>query len=707
MSFLDQFRLSPKLLSLPIVLSLSMAGMGYFAQSSLSEVAGETNSLYHDQLLPVNELGTIGESFQRARGNLVEAVYVTDAAERATILARVAERDIEIKKALDAYEPSIKTEEGRRLFADTKASLDEFNRIRAKLLGQIESGDSAAALATWSGEANTARNTVQSNIDKLVEVKLGIAEAQVKDSQEAAANVEKLLLGGTAAVVVLGMLYGVVLARGLAARAQELASLANRVALGETVKVNVDGKDELAEVAQAFQVVVTAQNALAAAATRVAAGDPNVSVKPRGPDDALSHAFVKLIDTTRKLTEDLQELVRAAQRGELSQRGDASRFQGSYAAIVQGINSMLDAIVAPITEAAEVLDRVANRDLTARVTGNYVGEYERIKTSLNGAVTILAESLTQVASASEQVTAAAGQIASSAQAVAQGASEQASALEQTSASLETMSSVTGQNAENASQADGLARTAKTASDQGIQAMSGMNQAMERIRTSAEGTAAIIRDINEIAFQTNLLALNAAVEAARAGDAGRGFAVVAEEVRNLAMRSKEAARKTETLIQESVDLARHGESMSHQVNTNLGEIVSSVSKVSAIVTEIATASSGQARGIHEVNRAVSEMEKVTQQNAANAEEAASAVEELSGQTRELAAMVGRFELGNAGQSKSRTGRAPPVATRAAPKPATNGHSNGHTNGHTNGKIHTNGRAAESVFPLDDDPAFRDF
>ena len=89
-------------------------------------------------------------------------------------------------------------------------------------------------------------------------------------------------------------------------------------------------------------------------------------------------------------------------------------------------------------------------------------------------------------------------------------------------------------------------------------MEQMTGAMGKIKASAEGTSQIIKDINEIAFQTNLLALNAAVEAARAGDAGRGFAVVAEEVRSLALRSKEAANKTEALIRESVKQAVEGE-----------------------------------------------------------------------------------------------------------------------------------------------------
>ena len=79
-----------------------------------------------------------------------------------------------------------------------------------------------------------------------------------------------------------------------------------------------------------------------------------------------------------------------------------------------------------------------------------------------------------------------------------------------------------------------------AADRGSAAMGPMNGTIERIRSAAESTSQIIKDINDIAFQTNLLALNAAVEAARAGEAGRGFAVVAEEVRSLALRAKEAA-----------------------------------------------------------------------------------------------------------------------------------------------------------------------
>jgi len=254
--------------------------------------------------------------------------------------------------------------------------------------------------------------------------------------------------------------------------------------------------------------------------------------------------------------------------------------------------------------------------------------------------------VTQLTDGAEQVASASGQVSSASQSLAEGATEQAAGLQETSSSLEEMASMTKQNADNAQQANLLSSEARNSADTGAEAMSRMNTAIKEIQKSSDETANIIKVIDEIAFQTNLLALNAAVEAARAGEAGKGFAVVAEEVRNLAMRSAEAAKNTADMIQGSVKNAKNGVDIADEVTKVLDEIVTGVGKATDLVSEIAAASQEQAQGIDQVNTAVAQMDKVTQQNAANAEESASASEQLSAQAEtmnemvnELAALVG--------------------------------------------------------------------
>ncbi len=258
----------------------------------------------------------------------------------------------------------------------------------------------------------------------------------------------------------------------------------------------------------------------------------------------------------------------------------------------------------------------------------------------------------------EQVSSAAGQVSSASQSLAEGATEQAAGLQETSSSLEEMASMTKQNADNAQHANTLATEARKGANAGSEAMQRMNQAIQEIRKSSDETAKIIKVIDEIAFQTNLLALNAAVEAARAGEAGKGFAVVAEEVRNLAMRSAEAAKNTSAMIEGSVRNANNGVELAEEVTRVLNEIVNSVSKTTDLVSEIAAASQEQAQGIDQVNQAVSQMDKVTQATAANAEESASASEELSAQAeqlneivQELSALVGGSKSRNTGTQKT--------------------------------------------------------
>ncbi len=421
---------------------------------------------------------------------------------------------------------------------------------------------------------------------------------------------------------------------------------------------------------------------------------------------AINQSLADVKGALGQLINDAQELVQSATDGRLKKRANAAKHKGAYQELVEGINRLLDAVVNPLTEAMNVMSELASKNMTARVRGNYKGDLNEFKQNINNAGDNLEDALTQVDRAVQQISSASGEISNGSQSLASGSSEQASSLEEIASSLEQMNSLTLNNAENAKQGMVLSEQSLKHVHSGNSAMSRMNSAMAAITQSAHETSNIIKTINDIAFQTNLLALNAAVEAAHAGEAGKGFAVVAEEVKNLALRSAEAAKNTDELIETSLKNSEDGAKIVEEVTQSFGDIQASFTKVNNIVKEISVSSDEQSEGIRQVNVAVGELNKVTQGNAANAEESASAAEELNSQAAELRSMVQEFQLSqsmNTGAGRRFEDRGPSIPAPAKrkslpPAPSTGKSSNKYA-----------GDDIEIVLPMDDgyDDSHTDF
>jgi methyl-accepting chemotaxis protein len=586
-----------------------------FARADEQLKALDQASASFDSLPKTPELASAWKEFVPLRDAWREQVDKLMGFQRAVQQAREAGRDPDDPRLLSA--------EGRSL--EAFAAMAEAYRKCDVVLARAEAANGQQTAALRAGAASAASRSTWISLACLV---LGLA-----------------------AVAFIGLWLHRSISQTSAALVAETERLVEAVDAGR-----LDERAAVGTVAGEFAAVVEGLNRVldalvrplrvtAANLDRVSRGDiPAPITDPyRGEFEAMKQSLNQSIAAVNGLLADARMLTVAAVEGRLSVRADASRHRGEYRNIVEGVNAMFAAMVAPAEEASRVLDALSHRDLRARTIGDFHGDHARLRDALNGTAEALHASMAQVAEVTQQVSSASMQIASSSQAVASGASEQAASIQETMASLERISGATRASAEGAQAADRLARQARGSADQGTQAMEQMGLAMTRIRASAEGTAQIIKDINEITFQTNLLALNAAVEAARAGEAGRGFAVVAEEVRSLALRSKEAAQKTEALIRDSVRQAESGEATSRAVSQKLAEIAGAVGQVSDQVGEIAAAAREQAAGFEQVTRAVAEMDKVTQQNAASAEESSSAAGELSSQSEELASMVGSFQL----------------------------------------------------------------
>jgi methyl-accepting chemotaxis protein len=450
----------------------------------------------------------------------------------------------------------------------------------------------------------------------------------------------------------LGTVIAVLISDSIGKQAKKIADFAEKAAAGDLDQaIDLDTKDELGELASSLGKFYAHHRELAWTADQISKGNLAIEVKERGDSDVFGKSMNRCIKNMQLLEQEAARLIDAASNGRLAERGNPDLFQGSYLTVVKSVNSILDAVIKPVGRALRILNQMADRDLTVRLTGAYRGDHATFQKALNSTVQTLDEALEHVSLAAEQVSSASTNISEGSQILSQSASEQASSIEEVSSSLHEVASMSRQNSENARGARDLSKNAELAVEEGVQSMNRLSEAIGRIKASSDSTAKIIKTIDEIAFQTNLLALNAAVEAARAGDAGKGFAVVAEEVRNLAMRSAEAAKNTANLIEGSVKNSESGVMLNQEALRKLNEISGQVKKVGAVMADIAAASEQQTQGIDQVNVIINQMNLVTQQIAANSEESASGAEELSGQAEELRSMIRTFHLSKALSSPS--------------------------------------------------------
>ena len=391
---------------------------------------------------------------------------------------------------------------------------------------------------------------------------------------------------------------------------------------------------------------------------------------------------------------DAMMLTQAAVEGKLATRADASKHQGDYRKVVEGVNSTLDAVIGPLnvaakyvddisvglTEAREVLQSMADNDYTRRVSNSnkrvkitdvYNGDFNTIKNNLNACIEGLAgvaaatnKTADTLQSSMKSIAQNAQALSSSSQQLAATSQQMSGNAEETSAQANTVATATQQVTTNlnsvATGAEEMTSTVQSISSnageaakvaaEAVKTANGANATVAKLGESSAEIGQVIKVITLIAQQTNLLALNATIEAARAGEAGKGFAVVANEVKELA---KQTAKATEDISQKITaiqdDTKRAVEAIGsitgiiNQINDISGTIATAVEEQSATTNEMSRNVQEAAKGSGEISQNIQGVATAAESTTRGAQDTLKAAQQLTEMATQLRTLVEQFKL----------------------------------------------------------------
>ena len=347
-----------------------------------------------------------------------------------------ANRD-KITEIWDAYIRTIHSDEEKAL-ADkfTLTRTQYLNEGLAPALRSIEKNDHVAAGTILLTKINPLFQAANADGRKLMEFLEREAQHNLENNEQNFTSTRNTIIATLAALLLALGFIAILLVRSITRPVSEAVRIADQIAAGDfSMQIDTSAQDEVGQVLRALDKAVSAVKAMSAEAAglaqaavagklstradatkyqgeyqkivsgvnatldavigplnvaatyvdRISKGDipAKITDSYNGDFNTIKNNLNTCIEAVNLLVKDAHLLSAAAVAGQLSTRADATRHQGDFRTIVEGVNATLDAVIGPLNVAATYVDRISKGDIPPQITDSYNGDFNTIKNNLN------------------------------------------------------------------------------------------------------------------------------------------------------------------------------------------------------------------------------------------------------------------------------------------------------------------------------------
>lgn len=175
-------------------------------------------------------------------------------------------------------------------------------------------------------------------------------------------------------------------------------------------------------------------------------------------------------------------------------------------------------------------------------------------------------------------------------------------------------------------------------------MERLQETLSQVRLHSRHITDAVALIDGVSFRTNILALNASVEASKAGEAGRGFAVVAQEVRSLALRSADAARRIGDIVANTASDIEQSSQLADDAGKAIAESDGHVDGIHGSMHNVASLTREGQQESAAILEQVRSLRETTEKNLGLVEQLADASHSLRSHGERLTHRLSHFKLG---------------------------------------------------------------